>query len=265
MISSGAKVVPASSPARSNAGADAGATLRRVRPFQFERDTFAFANELVWQYRFDPVNGTMTTFRTEPPPVYAHRCFVMVRTARQFLFQARFEPDRPAAHDEACRRLVREVVSRSVRRPCAESEKVVIPGCDCLRTLSQTREAILKAECGGAWQSYALRSHWRMVYPVWRRHQEGVARQLVHSFGENPAPIVHLFRFPQLTINHGLVLFDFAEDDTGVRFLTYDPNIPAHPVELTYQRADCTFYFPRTHYWPGGKLNVIEVYRGWIY
>ena len=51
----------------------------------------------------------------------------------------------------------------------------------------------------------------------------------------------------------------------GIQFQAYDPNIPAHPVELIYQRADRTFYFPRTHYWAGGKLNVIEVYRGWIY
>ena len=33
-----------------------------VRTFQFERDTFAFAHELVWQYHFDPVTGAMTTF-----------------------------------------------------------------------------------------------------------------------------------------------------------------------------------------------------------
>ena len=241
------------------------AAAQRARPFQFERDTFAFANELIWQYRFDPVTGAMTTFRTQPPPAYAHRCFVMVRTARQFLYHAQFEPGRPTAEAETCRRLVREVVSRSARSPSPETEKVVIPGCDGLRSLSQAHEGLLKTECGGAWQSYALRSHWRMVFPISRRHQQRMARHLVQAFREKPAPIVHLFRFPQLTINHGLVLFGFKESATGIRFQAYDPNIPAHPVELLYQGADRTSYFPRTHYWPGGKLNVIEVYRGWIY
>jgi hypothetical protein len=241
------------------------AGAQRARPFQFERDTFAFANELLWQYHFDPVTGAMTTFTTQPPPTYAHRCFVMARAARQFLYHARFEPGMPAAEDETCRLQVREVVSRSPRQPSPETEKVLIPGFDCLRSFSQERETLLKAECGGAWQSYALRSHWRMVCPVTRGQQQRMARQLVRAHQENPAPIVHIFRFPQLTINHGLVLYGLVETDAGVQFQAYDPNIPAHPVELTYQRTDRTFYFARTHYWAGGKLNVIEVYRGWIY
>ena len=160
---------------------------------------------------------------------------------------------------------MRAVVSRSPRRAGLETGRVVITGYAGLRSLSQAQEALLKAECGGAWQSYALRSHWRMVFPISRRHQARTARQLVRAFQENPAPIVHVFRFPRITINHGLLLFGFEETDSRVQFHAYDPNIPAHPVELIYQRADRTFYFPRTHYWAGGKLNVMEVYRNWIY
>ena len=48
-------------------------------------------------------------------------------------------------------------------------------------------------------------------------------------------------------------------------FQGYDPNIPGHPVELTYRHADRTFYFPSNHYWAGGKLQVIEMYRDWAY
>ena len=55
-----------------------------VRSFQFERDTFAFPHELVWRYRFDPVTGAMTVFKADPPPTYYHRCFVLVRSVRQF-------------------------------------------------------------------------------------------------------------------------------------------------------------------------------------
>ena len=178
------------------------AGAQRPRPFQFERDTFAFANELIWQYRFNPATGAMTTFRTHPPPAYAHRCFVMVRAARQFLYHARFEPTMPAAEAEVCRQQVREIMSRSPRKPSPAAERVVVPGYDGLRSLSQKQEAVLKAECGGAWRSYTLRSHWRMVFPVPRQQQERMARQLVRTFQENPAPIVHLLRFPQLTINH---------------------------------------------------------------
>jgi hypothetical protein len=236
-----------------------------VRPFQFERDTFAFANELVWEYRFNPQTGAMTTARNQPPPLYVHRCFVLVRSCRQFLYHSRFDPDQPAADAAAYRRIVREVISRSPRHPSRDVERIVVPGFAGLRHFSQQYADLLKAECGGSWQSYLLRSHWRMTFPITRRHQEHMAGQLVRAFAEKPAPIVHLVRFPQLTINHGIVLFAFHETGDTTQFQAYDPNLPARPVELNYNRAERTFYFPRNHYWPGGKLNVIEVYRGWPY
>ena len=34
---------------------------QRVPRFQFERDTFAYANELVWEYLLNPEAGKMTT------------------------------------------------------------------------------------------------------------------------------------------------------------------------------------------------------------
>ena len=101
-----------------------------ARSFQFERDTFIFANELVWQYRFDPATGAMSVSPCDPPPVYTHRCFVMVRSARQFFYHARFEPGWPAADAEAYRQLIRQVVARNPRQPGAESERIVIPGYD---------------------------------------------------------------------------------------------------------------------------------------
>jgi len=104
-----------------------------------------------------------------------------------------------------------------------------------------------------------------MILPVWRQHQQHMADQLVRALASQPAPIVHLFRFPQLTINHAIVLFGCAETPGSVQFRAYDPNIPSQPTELTYQRSDRTFYFPRNHYWAGGKLDVVEVYRGWFY
>ena len=72
-------------------------TDQPARSFRFERDTFAFAHELVWKYHFDPVTGAMTTFKADPPPVYYHRCFVMARSTRQFFHHARFEPELPVA------------------------------------------------------------------------------------------------------------------------------------------------------------------------
>jgi hypothetical protein len=234
------------------------------RRFEFARDTFAFANELLWEYQFDSAAGK-TAFRgREPKPDYAHRCFVLVRAARQFLYHARFEAGQKVAGEETCRHLIREVVSRSPRTPCPEERQIIIPGYAGLREFSGVHEKLLKAECGGAWRSYFLRSHWRMVFPIARAHQTRTAARLVTALEKNISPIIHLVKFPSLTINHGMVLFDAVATRNGVEFSAYDPNSPWQPVKLTFDRAGKTFSLPPNRYWPGGELNVIEIYRNWL-
>jgi hypothetical protein len=236
-----------------------------VRTFQFERDTFAFPHELVWRYRFDPVTGAMTVFKADPPPTYYHRCFVLVRSVRQFFQHARFEPALPAVEAPVYRKLIREIVHRNPRRGCAESERLVIPGFDGLRSFSKAHEPLLKAELGGQWQSYFLRSHWRIVFLTPKRHQEQIAQRLVRSLREGGVPLVHLFRFPRITINHGLVVYAMTESEREISFEAYDPNIPEHPAKLIFDRIKRTFNFPPACYWPGGPLSVIEIYRGGLY
>ncbi len=240
-------------------------TEQSPRPFQFERDTFTFANELVWLYHPDPASGTMTISRNPQPPAYTHRCFVMVRSARQFFYHARFDPGLRTVETEVYRRLIRQIVSLTPRRASEDSERVVIPGYDCLRALSHAHEPLLKAECGQPWQSYFLRSHWRMIFPVRPWHQARMAEQLRQAVLRNSAPTVHLFRFPRITINHGIVLYGLAESQRQIQFEAYDPNIPAHPVKLIYEREHRRFSFPPAIYWPGGPLSVIEILCGGLY
>lgn len=238
-------------------------TQRRPRRFEFERDSFAFANELHWEYHFDHSTGKTTFRQRDPKPAYAHRCFVLTRAARQFLYHARFDQTHAPATGSACRRLVREIMSRNPRVPCRPEDEVLFPGYACLREFSRVQEDLLKAECGGAWRSYVLRSHWRMVFPISRTHQKRTAASLLHEIQWGGSPIVHLVRFPQLTINHGMVLFDAKPADHGTVFLAYDPNDPARPSEITFDSATQTFSLPSNRYWIGGMLNVIEIYRNW--
>lgn len=235
------------------------------RRFEFDLDTFTFANELVWRYSFDPVTGAMRFAPNDPPPTYSHRCFVMVRAARQFFFHARFDPQLSQVSDEAYRGIIRQIVKRNPRRACPEDQRVIVPGYPCLRVLSQARAPLLKAEIGSPWESYFVRSHWRMVFPVHRWQQSGMARRLQRLVLEGAAPTVHLFRFPRITINHGIVLYALAESNGELRFTAYDPNIPANPVTLGYDKAARQFTFPPAIYWGGGPLNVIEIFRGGLY
>jgi hypothetical protein len=236
-----------------------------ARRFVFERDTFAFPNELVWAYQFDLATGKVTLHRREPPPAYAHHCFVLTRSVRQFFYHARFEPAEPALADPAYHQLVRQVMARNPRQPCTPNRQIVFPGYDCLRRFSQGREPVLKGACGGAWQSYFLRSHWRMILPVFRWQEAWVAPRLAKAVRAGRVPIVHLVRFPQLTINHGLVLYDVAEVEAGLRFTAYDPNTPDQPSALTFDPAKRTFFFAANCYWAGGRVDVFQIYHSWLY
>ena len=103
-----------------------------------------------------------------------------------------------------------------------------------------------------------------MLFPISRAHQELTVARLLPALRRNFFPIIHLVRFPSLTINHGMILFGAAETATGVVFSAYDPNDPARPAQLMFDRATKTFSLPQNRYWAGGELNVIEIYRGWF-
>lgn len=233
------------------------------RRFEFERDSFAFANELHWTYDFDPATGRTTFSKRAPKPDYAHRCFVLTRAARQFLYHARFDASLPATDDQIYRQRIRAVMSRTPRVPCRAGDEVVFPGFPGLREFSRAQEKMLKAECGGAWRSYVLRSHWRMVFPISRDHQARTAASLLAEIRNGASPIIHLVLFPKLTINHGMILFDVVESSEGALFLAYDPNQPEQPTKVSFDRTARTFSLPANSYWAGGRLDVIEIYRDW--
>ncbi len=236
-----------------------------VRRFCFERDSFAFPHELVWKYHFDPVTGAMTTYKAEPPPTYYHRCFVLVRATRLFFDYAKFAPELPVVDLEAYRALVRKIIAGNPRGKCADENRVVIPGFEGLRSFSQAHEQLLKAECGEAWESYFLRSHWRMIFRVSGRFQEKMAEKLKRSLQDRGLALVHLFRFPRITINHGITLYGFTESAEKIEFTAYDPNIPEHPVTLVYEKSRRVFTFAPNIYWGGGVLSVMEIYCDWPY
>lgn len=232
-----------------------------VRPFRFEHDTFAFANQTFWVYGEDPLTGRMTHVDREPRPDFAHRCFVLVRAAKEFHGHARFDPTAPVADEAEYRRLVRRVVAKSSRRVSDKARRVVIPGYPDLRSFSAAQEKAVKAEVGGPWQSYVQRGHWRMVFPFRRSHRERIAETLARRAASGAPLVVHVVDFPSLAINHALLIYGVEPAPEGYRFVTYDPNEPTRPLDLTYSHATARFEMPRTPYFRGGTIDVYEVYR----
>lgn len=235
----------------------------RDRAYDFERDSFSFANGVVWER---PLLASAGAIPPMPPefaaePGYFHRCFPMVLSSRQFFLHARFEPALPQESDETYRRLIRQVVSRPARGDLADEDPVVIPGYANLRAFSRHRESLLKAEIGGPLESYLQLGHWRMVFPFSRDHQQRATRELLQMIRAGRPAIVHLVRFPVVTINHAVLLYDAVETPEEVRFATYDPNNAQQPLVLTYDRASRRFAFPPSRFFRGGRVDVYEIYR----
>lgn len=232
------------------------------REFIFGRDTFAFENETFWIYHFENGKKTSTTKR-DPPPTYGHRCFVLTRAARKFFFHTRFDPAQIAPDDTTCRTLIRKVMARNPLPPREAGKEIVIPGYANLYEFSKAREPLLKSNCGGAWRSYVMRSHWRMIFPISREHQRDTAAALESSLKKGIPPGIHVVKFPALSINHSILLFGVAKTERGLEFQAYDPNDPLQPTKLSFDSASNTFSLPGNHYWRGGELDVIEIYRTW--
>lgn len=60
-----------------------------------------------------------------------------------------------------------------------------------------------------------------------------------------------------------MVVFEGARTPTGAEYLAYDPNAPESPARLAYDGGTRTFQLPANRYWPGGALNVFEIFRRW--
>jgi hypothetical protein len=234
------------------------------RPFEFGHDTFAYSNELFWVYDVHPETGKTFHHWREPSPDYAQHCYVVSRSARQFFQHAHFDPTLPATDEPTYRRLVQRVISLDPRHEFG-TNKIVIPGFTNLHDFSYVFEDLLKAECGSMWQSYFQRGHWRMLLHFSEHHQRRTARELVESIRHNRPPLVHLAHFPRLQINHAILLYEARDTPEGWDFTVYDPNSSTQPAHLFFREAEGRFYFPPQSYFPGGIVDVYEIYCRWNY
>ena len=132
--------------------------------FDFPRDTFAFANETVFEYNIPSSKGAPRR-RHEVTSDYTLHCFVMARSARQFFQHARFDPTQRMVDDATYAELVRRIVATDPREERPNEPTIVIPGYPNLRVFSAARGPVVKEQLGGAWQSFLQRGNWRIMLP----------------------------------------------------------------------------------------------------
>ncbi|MDR3416367.1 MAG: hypothetical protein P4L83_09285 [Nevskia sp.] len=236
------------------------------RPFDFAQDTLAFDNKTVWNYR-DGVHaaGAGSGSREEAEHEYTLHCFAMSRSARQFFQFARFDPDLPRLDDRGYHQLVRKVIAHDPSETSPRVERTVIPGYPNLRSFSAAKEALLKEELGGSAESFLQRGNWRMVFPFSPATEEEIAESLLAEVRRQRPPVVHLETFPDMTINHAVLLYSVSETGDAIRYRVYDPNDSTRPATLSFDRARKSFVFPPNAYFAGGEVDVYEVYRSSVY
>lgn len=228
------------------------------------KDNFAFRNDLFWEYEFKP-GGIVRTRKIKPQPKHPHRCFPMVRTAREFFYHAHFDSQLSKIEEAAYRERIEEIIGRSSRRPSEPEQRVTIPGYDDLHAFSAAYPELLRAACGGSWRSYLQRGNWRMLFPISDRRERKTARQLAAKVRAGRVPIVHVHQFPDVRLNHAIMIYAAEEQENGFSFQAYDPNNPGNVAELRFDGLTDSFHFERNQYFAGGVVQVYEVYRGWFY
>ena len=232
------------------------------RWFDFQRDTYSFTNQNYWKYDFSPTSSAATRTRSETNVDYHQRCTIMSRTARQFFYNARFDPALPPVGIAELRDLVRGVLARSPRAESPSPEPVLIPGFRDLRDLSSEHEALLKDELSGRWLGYFQRGNWRMIFPFSPGSQRKTVIELASDLARGHLPIVHIVNFPRIDINHTVLVIGFEVTSLQIRFSVYDPNSSEGPRSLVFDRSTSVFSYDRTDYFPGGSVRVYEVYDG---
>ncbi len=236
--------------------------------FRFERDTFAFANETVFDYQdgHPRLRGPSTAGARSKR--YASRCFVMTRAALQFHKFARFDPIAAPLDDRALAERIRAVT----RQPAWQEElpvgrRIVFPGYANLRAMSTKRGRLLQDNIGIGWPTYFRVGNFRMVHEHSRTYQEQTHANLDAALARGELFVVYLSTFPSLTINHAVLVYAHrpgsargARTKRIERYAVYDPNHAKGPRELSWSPGKSEFAYQKDWDFVGGFVQVYQVY-----
>ena len=236
------------------------------RAFDFKQDTFAYANELVFNYE----NGvhTASTNLLQQEHSYTRRCFIMAAGVIQFWKHARFDPQAAPVSDEELAERIRELRDRAAWWPSEPTDqRVVFPGFASLRDLSEHKGLLLRANMGAGWTTYF---HWRKFPMPFEPSPAAEAdlEQTIEDWLAGGHPMaVWLYNFPHVNINHAVTIFEKADSTSTnqIIFHVYDPNFTDRPRTLTYDRDTKSFSYEKTFYFPGGPVHVRRMYTGLLH
>ena len=229
------------------------------KAFNFQTDTFAFANQTYFDYKPATDREIEISRRKGSVPDYSRHCFQLCRAVVQFHQFADFRPDLPKVSESAYGQIVRRI-SRIPVWSSGPNEKVVVPGYEDLCDFSLEHAVTLQKNMGLWWPSFWRVGNWRIVFPAPRAGQERMADWLRSEMDAGRIRTVYITHFKR--INHCLVVYQYTPETNGdLAFAVYDANQPGKLVHLTYRASDRSFYLDNTWYYNLGLVTVLRLYR----
>lgn len=231
-----------------------------ARPFNFDRDTFGFANMTVFEYE----NGIPHLRRGETAKQdrYTRRCFVLSRAVWQFRKFARFDAHAPPINDRELIHRIKQVTRRQAwKSALPENERTVFPYAD-LRAMSQKYGRILQENVGKGWPTYWRPGNYRAFLVPGIRYQEQTHRTLDETLARDDMFVGYLTKLPNMSINHAVLVFKrkSISSDGVEHYLVYDSNHPEGPRNLTWSQRAHTFAYQKDWDFVGGPVRMYHVY-----
>jgi hypothetical protein len=223
-----------------------------VPGFSFARDTFAFPNEI-------------RARNPDREDLYANYCFVLARGLRQFFAFARFDPAAPRLSRAAYVERVRKIAAQAPWHASPPGDdRVVIPGYASLREFSQAEPDAVKEGLGGRFWTLVHWTNWRVTFPVTGGQQAGVAREVAEELAAGRLVQLLVTNWPKPELNHTVVAYAYRSKPTGLEFLVWDPNDPAHPGVMTFDAGARRFWADRLYDTEPGVIRAFRMYYSWL-
>src|SRR6184192_1629632 len=234
--------------------------------FRFDRDTFAFANQTVFEYHEG--HASLRKASATKRDAYNRHCFVMCRTAAQFKKFARFEPRSTPLDDASLAARIRAVTRQAAwTEPLPENQRIVFPGYKDLKEMSEAHRGLVQLSIGHGWPSYFRISNVRMIFQGGAGYQEQTHARLNAALARGELFVAFLTTYPRLSINHSVLVYKrnpVSQNDGIERYLVYDPNHPEAPRELTWSSRDRAFAYQKDWDFIGGSVRVYQIYGKWL-
>jgi len=234
--------------------------------FHFDRDTFAFANQTVFEYHEG--HASLRKSSAVKRDAYNRHCFVMCRTAMQFKKFAWFDPHSAPLDDATLAARVRDVTHRAAwTEALPKDQRIVFSGYKDLREMSGARRELVQKNIGHGWPSYFRISNARMMFQPGPGYQEKTHARLNEALARGEMFVGFLTTYPRLSINHSVLIYkqkSFSPNPGVERYFVYDPNHPESPRELIWSPHTRSFSYQKDWDFIGGNVRVYQVYAKWL-